>query len=41
MDVYKFNVQEKGVYKWQQTLPEVERLLGDFSRPGDFVVDPC
>ena len=40
-DVYKFNVKEKAAHDWQQPLPEVEKLLGDFSRPGDLVVDPC
>jgi site-specific DNA-methyltransferase (adenine-specific) len=41
MDVYKFDVKEKAVHDWQQPLPEVEKLVGDFSRPGDLVVDPC
>lgn len=41
MDVYKIDVKEKAVHDWQQPLPEVEKLMSDFSRPGDLVVDPC
>lgn len=41
MDVYKFDVKEKAVHDWQQPLPEAEKLVSDFSRPGDLVVDPC
>lgn len=40
-DSYILNRKEKEVHDWQQPLGEVERLLRDFSRPGDLVVDPC
>lgn len=40
-DYYVWNSKEKGVHDWQQPLVDVERLLNDFSQPGDLVVDPC
>jgi site-specific DNA-methyltransferase (adenine-specific) len=35
------NCKEKEAHDWQQPLEEVERLVRDFSQPGDLVVDPC
>ena len=33
--------KEKEYHDWQQPLPIFERLIEDFSQPGDLVVDPC
>ena len=33
--------KEKTWHQWQQPLTEVEKLVRDFSEPGDLVVDPC
>ena len=40
-DMYVWNGKEKEVHDWQQPLVDVERLVSDFSQPGDLVVDPC
>ncbi len=40
-DMYVWNCKEKEVHEWQQPIVDVERLLSDFSQPGDLVVDPC
>jgi hypothetical protein len=40
-DVYKFDVKEKADHPCQQPLAEVEKLVSDFSDPGDLVLDPC
>ena len=39
-DVSIINSKEKAWHEWQQPLEQVERLLKDFSEPGDQVVDP-
>ena len=33
--------QEKEYHDWQQPLAIFERLIEDFSQPGDLIVDPC
>ena len=33
--------REKEWHEWQRPLEEVETLIGNFSEPGDLVVDPC
>jgi site-specific DNA-methyltransferase (adenine-specific) len=33
--------QEKEYHDWQQPLAIFERLIEDFSQPGDVIVDPC
>lgn len=40
-DVTHVDSKEKDWHDWQQPLAEVERLVRDFSEPGDLVVDPC
>lgn len=40
-DVSRAANKEKNWHDWQQPLDEVERLIQDFSDPGDLVVDPC
>lgn len=40
-DVTQVESREKDWHDWQQPLAEVERLVRDFSEPGDLVVDPC
>ena len=39
-DVSIINSKEKEWHDWQQPLEQVERLVKDFSEPGDLVVDP-
>ena len=39
-DVSMVKEKEKQWHDWQQPLQEVERLVKDFSEPGDLVVDP-
>jgi len=40
-DVTQVDSKEKDWHDWQQPLAEVERLLLDYTQPGDLVVDPC
>lgn len=40
-DVTHVDGKEKDWHEWQQPIGEVERLILDFSEPGDLVVDPC
>ena len=40
-DVSYVEDKEKDWHEWQQPLAEVEKLIRDFSDPGDLVVDPC
>lgn len=40
-DVNHVVSKEKYWHPWQQPLPEVTRLIEDFSLPGDQVIDPC
>jgi site-specific DNA-methyltransferase (adenine-specific) len=40
-DVSRVAEKEKDWHDWQQPLEEIERLILDFSDPGDLVVDPC
>ncbi|MGC4033265.1 MAG: DNA methyltransferase [Tepidisphaeraceae bacterium] len=40
-DVSQIDSREKDWHDWQQSLTEVETLVGYFSDPGDLVVDPC
>jgi site-specific DNA-methyltransferase (adenine-specific) len=40
-DVTQVESREKDWHEWQQPLEEVERLIKDYSEPGDLVVDPC
>jgi site-specific DNA-methyltransferase (adenine-specific) len=40
-DVSYVRTKEKNWHPWQQPLPEVEKLVRDFSKPGDLVIDPC
>jgi DNA modification methylase len=40
-DVCRAAEKEKEWHDWQQPLEEVERLIQDFSDPGDLVCDPC
>lgn len=40
-DLSKVTQKEKTWHPWQQPLPEVEKLVRDFSQPGELVVDPC
>ena len=39
-DVSMVKAKEKFWHPWQEPLEEVERLVRDFSQPGDLVVDP-
>ena len=39
-DVSMVKAKEKFWHPWQEPLEEVERLVKDFSQPGDQVVDP-
>ncbi len=41
LDVSIVRAKEKEWHEWQQPLEQVERLVKDFSEPGDLVVDPC
>lgn len=40
-DMIQFEGQEKTHHKWQQPLEIFQRLVNDFSKVGDLVVDPC
>ena len=40
-DVSHVLEKEKDLREWQQPLAEIEKLIRDFSNPGDLVVDPC
>lgn len=40
-DVSQIDSREKDWHDWQQSLAEVETLVGYFSDPGDLVIDPC
>ena len=40
-DVYPVKGIEKDWHRWQQPLDLFERLVRDFSNPGDLVIDPC
>ncbi len=40
-DVSQVKTKEKQWHPWQQPLEEVEKLIEDFSKPGDLVIDPC
>jgi DNA modification methylase len=40
-DVYEVYAKEKQWHRWQQPLELFERLIRDFSNPGDLIVDPC
>ncbi len=40
-DVSQIDSREKDWHHWQQSLAEVETLVGYFSDPNDLVVDPC
>ena len=40
-DVSMVKAKEKVWHPWQEPLEEVERLVKDFSQPGELVVDPC
>jgi hypothetical protein len=33
--------KEKTLHPWQQPIQEAERLVSNFSNPGDLVIDPC
>ena len=37
---FEVRAKEKEWHEWQQSLEQVERLVKDFSEPGDQVVDP-
>lgn len=40
-DTLDFAMKEKKYHPWQKPLAEIERLLLNFTKPGDLVVDPC
>jgi hypothetical protein len=40
-DVYRDSGKEKDWHAWQQSLELFEKLVREFSSPGDLVVDPC
>lgn len=40
-DTLNIEGQAKEYHDWQQPLPLFERLVEDFTRPGDLIVDPC
>lgn len=41
LDTLDFAMKEKEYHPWQRPLSEIERLLLNFTKPGDLVVDPC
>ncbi|MBB02245.1 MAG: hypothetical protein CMJ47_06335 [Planctomyces sp.] len=41
LDTLDFAMKEKKYHPWQRPLSEIERLLLNFTKPGDLVVDPC
>ena len=40
-DISFVEEKEKDWHEWQQPISEVEKLVRDFSEPGDLVLDPC
>ncbi len=40
-DVTQVEEKEKDWHVWQQPLKQVEKLIEDFSEPGDLVLNPC
>lgn len=41
LDTLDFAVKEKEYHPWQRPQAEIERLLLNFTEPGDLVIDPC
>ena len=41
LDTLDFAMKEKEYHPWQRPLAEIERLLLNFTKPGDLIVDPC
>ena len=41
VDTFDLDRQEKEYHPWQRPLAEMESLVRYFSKPGDFIVDPC